>query len=188
MPANRPSRAALAASVFYLVLIIMRLAFTTAAPASERTVSGASTWEPDRELAAREADQQARAAVQAWLEQTLGTALGRPQLVRWLDHPEVVRNQQVERRERAYGELWRATVSYTIAAATWERWRSEHELLAASQRRSRLVRGGLSLLAVVATVGGLRLWDRRTQGYDRLRIGLVGVPLSLAAYAAIWLV
>lgn len=188
MPANRPSRAALAASVFSLVSIIIGLEVTTAAPASERTVSGASTWEPDRELAAREADQQARAAVQAWLEQTLGTALGRPQLVRWLDHPEVVRNQQVERRERAYGELWRATVSYTIAAATWERWRSEHELLAASQRRSRLVRGGLSLLAVVATVGGLRLWDRRTQGYDRLRIGLVGVPLSLAAYAAIWLV
>jgi hypothetical protein len=51
-----------------------------------------------------------------------------------------------------------------------------------------LVRGTLSLLTFVATVVGLRLWDRHTQGYDRLRIGLVGVPLSLAAYAAIWLV
>lgn len=174
--------------VLAAVTMILGLAAAKAAPASERTISGVSEWEPDRELAVREADRRARAAVQAWLEHTLDTAPSQPQPIRWLDHPEVVRREVVERRERAYGELSRATVSYMIESTTWERWRIENARQAASQRNWRLARVALTLLVAFATACGARSWDRRTQGYDRWRIGLVSLPLFLAATAAIWLV
>jgi hypothetical protein len=170
------------------VPLILGLVAATAAPASERTVSGVSEWEPDRELAVREADRFAKAAVHAWLEQTLDAALSQRQLDRWLDHPEVARREVVERRERAYGELSRATVSYRIESATWERWRIENARQAASQRNFRLARAALTLLVAFATACGTRLWDRRTHGYDRCRIGLASLLFLLTASATIWLV
>jgi hypothetical protein len=176
-------------SPFVVVLLFgTGLTVAAAARAGERTVAGVSEWEPERELALREADRRARAAVQAWLEQTFGAAPDSQQLARWLDHPAVARSETVEQRERAYGELSRATVAYTIESSIWERWRIEQDQRAARHRHLRLARVVLTVLAVVATAGGSRLWDRRTHGYDRIRIALVSLPLCVAASAAIWLV
>ncbi len=156
--------------------------------AGERTFSGVSPWEPDRELAVREAELRAMEAVRAWLEKTLDTAPTDSQLVRWLACPDVVRRETVERRERAYGEMSRATVSFTIRSETWESWRSELAGTKADRQRWRVARVLSTLLIGVAAVIGARLWDNRTQGYDRWRIGLISLPLFAAVNAAIWMI
>lgn len=163
-------------------------AAVTDVSAGERTFSGVSPWEPDRELAVHEAELRAVRAVRAWLENTLDTAPTDSQLVRWLEHPEVVRRETVERRERAYGEMSRATVSFTIRSETWESWRSELATTKTDRQRWRIARVLSTLLIWVATVIGTRLWDNRTQGYERWRIGLISLPLFAAANAAIWMI
>ena len=171
------------------VIAVTVIAMTvTAAPANERRLSGVSSWEPDRELAVREAELRATEAVRAWLENTLGTAPSGAQLVRWLEHPEVVRRETVERRERAYGEMSRATVSFMIRSETWESWRLELARTAADRRRWRVARVLSTLLIALAAVIGTRLWDNRTQGYDRWRIGIISLPLFAAVNAAIWMI
>ncbi|MEY4178057.1 MAG: hypothetical protein RLY70_1631 [Planctomycetota bacterium] len=170
-----------------IAVTVIAMAVTTA-PANERRLSGVSSWEPDRELAVREAELRAMEAVRAWLENTLGTAPSGAQLVRWLEHPEVVRRETVERRERAYGEMSRATVSFTIRSETWESWRLELARTAADRRRWRVARVLSTLLIALAAVIGTRLWDNRTQGYDRWRIGIISLPLFAAVNAAIWMI
>ena len=164
------------------------VAAVTDVSASERTFSGVSPWEPDRELAVHEAELRAVRAVRAWLENTLDTAPTDSQLVRWLAYPKVVRRETVERRERAYGEMSRATVSFTIRSETWENWRSELARTAADRQRWRIARVLSTLLIVLTAIIGTRLWDNRTQGYERWRIGLISLPLFAAANAAIWMI
>ena len=164
------------------------VASVTDVSAGERTFSGVSPWEPDRELAVHEAELRAVRAVRAWLENTLDTAPTDSQLVRWLAYPKVVRRETVERRERAYGEMSRATVSFTIRSETWENWRSELARTAADRQRWRIARVLSTLLIVLTAIIGTRLWDNRTQGYERWRIGLISLPLFAAANAAIWMI
>ena len=164
------------------------VASVTDVSAGERTFSGVSPWEPDRELAVHEAELRAVRAVRAWMENTLDTAPTDSQLVRWLAYPKVVRRETVERRERAYGEMSRATVSFTIRSETWENWRSELARTAADRQRWRIARVLSTLLIVLTAIIGTRLWDNRTQGYERWRIGLISLPLFAAANAAIWMI
>jgi hypothetical protein len=82
----------------------------------------------------------------------------------------------------------RATVSFTIRSETWESWRSELATTKTDRQRWRIARVLSTLLIWVATVIGTRLWDNRTQGYERWRIGLISLPLFAAANAAIWMI
>ena len=164
------------------------VAAVTDVSAGERTFSGVSPWEPDRELAVHEAELRAVRAVRAWLENTLDTAPTDSQLVRWLAYPKVVRRETVERRERAYGEMSRATVSFTIRSETWENWRSELARTAADRQRWRISRVLSTVRIVLTPIIGTRRWDNPPQGYERWRIGLISLPLFAAANAAIWMI
>lgn len=170
------------------VFLASSVAWSNARAADEHKLLGVSEWEAEPAHAENAADERIRAAAPGRFAATLGADLTRLDVARLLNQPGVSRHVQLERRERAYGEVWRASIEVTIPNQAVAAWQAKHS---AERTRRRLVlfaRVLLSVLVVGGVIGGARLWDRRTRGYARQRIGWVACPLFVVALTTIWLI
>lgn len=172
----------------FAVLFLSPLVLSDKSSAADRVLRGISDWEAESAQAEHSADGRIRMAVRDWLAATVDTEVTNTDVLRLLDEPSVTRQVHVERRERPYGDMWRATVEVTIPRRATTAWNAVRSAESFGRRLVLLLRVTLTLITGIATSVGARHWDRQTCGYARRLICLVVAPLAFTVIATIWLV
>jgi len=149
-----------------------------------------SDWEPDAAAALAAARTRLEAALRRWLSAerpSLGEGfLSAEPLSHLLSNPAVLRRQSQERRERAYGTLWRARLEIGLHQAAIDDWTAGLRAQARRQRGWVWAKAGLSAIGLLLAGGLVRALDRRTHGYRRAAAVLAGGALAAIFMAAVW--
>ena len=181
---------------------------TAAADEAGWSFRAASSWEVDDLAAEREAELKLREQVARWLgliepagasaaasvsmsaaSSAASDEVSREQLAaagRLLDRQSIPRQREVERRERGYGTMVRTQVEVRVGASDLAAWRADEARQRHSQRVLSLVRWLASAGLVAVGQLAARTWDRRTLGYQRVRITSWVVGGVSVALASIW--
>lgn len=149
-----------------------------------------SDWEADAATALAGARMRLDAALRRWLSAerpSLGDGFLRAEaLTRLLSRPDVLWRQNAERRERAYGTMWRVRIEVGLAQATIDNWMHEIGVQARHQRDCVLGKLGLSVIALLLAGLLVGVLDRWTRGYRRAAAVSSGGALAVILMAVVW--